>query len=229
MQIGKIIIDVVSRCENCKQFRKLTPYPVLGLAKATEFNQAISVDLHYLGPNTWYLRMIDKFSRFSNAVIIRKKDDSVNMFMKHWISIFGAPNYIFSDNGGEFIGDDFYDMCAKFNIKVSGTASFSPWSNGTCERRNHLITTMLVKICDDVKCSYDTALAWAISAKNSLINHNGFSPLQIVFGINSNIPNIMSDTLPALEKVTASADFATYYHITLCKKSLNEHTKIRKN
>ena len=29
------------------------------------------------------------------------------MFIKHWISIFGAPNYIFSDNGGEFIEDSF--------------------------------------------------------------------------------------------------------------------------
>ena len=36
--------------------------------------------------------------------------------------------------------------------------------------------------------------------KNSLINHNSFSPLQIVFGKNSNQPNILNDTLPALEK-----------------------------
>ena len=57
--------------------------------------------------------MIDKFSRFTNAVIIRKNDDSINMLMKHWISIFGVPNYIFSDNGGELIGDDFYDMCGR--------------------------------------------------------------------------------------------------------------------
>ena len=49
-------------------------------------------------------------------------------------------------------------MCGKFNIKVSGTASFSPWCNGTFKRNNHLIATMLVKIQDDVKCSYDTAL-----------------------------------------------------------------------
>ena len=85
----------------------------------------MSVDLHYLEPNTWYLRIsrFSKFSRFSNAVIIRKKDDSMNMFMKHWISIFGAPNYIFSDSGGEFIGDDSYDICGKFNVKVSGTVS----------------------------------------------------------------------------------------------------------
>ena len=130
----------------------------------------------------------------------------MNMFMKHWISIFGAPNCIFSDNGGEFMGDDFYDMYGKFNIKVFGTASFSPWSNGTCKRHNHLITTMLLKIRDGAKFSYDTALAWTISAKNLFINHNGFSPLQIVFGL----PNIKNDTLPALEKVTTSADLALH-------------------
>ena len=65
--------------------------------------------------------MIDEFSSFSNALIIRKKDDSMKMFMKQWISTFGAPNYTFSDNESEFIGDDFY-MCGKFNIKVLGTA-----------------------------------------------------------------------------------------------------------
>ena len=101
-------------------------------------------------------------------------------------------------------------MCGKFHIKVLGTASFSPWTNGTCEKHNHLVTIMFLKICDDVKCSYGTALAWAISAKNSLINHNGFSPLQTVFGKNSNLPNIMNETLPALEKVTTSADLALH-------------------
>ena len=43
----------------------------------------------------------------------------MNMFIKHWISISGAPNYIFSDNGDEFIGDDFHDICRKFNTNVS--------------------------------------------------------------------------------------------------------------
>ena len=88
-------------------------------------------------------------------------------------------------------------MCGKFNIKVSGTASFSPWSNGTCKRHNHLVTAMLVKIRNDVKCSYDTTLAWVINEKNSLINHNDFSQSQIVFGKNSNLPNILNGTLPA--------------------------------
>ena len=41
---------------------------------------------------------------------------------------------------------------------------------------------MLLKIKDSEKCDYDTALAWAVSAKNSLINHNRFSPSKLVFG-----------------------------------------------
>ena len=145
--------------------------------------------------------MADKFSRFNGAVTIRKKDDSMNMLMKHWISNFGGPHYICSDNGGEFIRDSFYDMYRNFNIKVSGTASFIPWSNDTCERNIHL-TTMLLKIDDDVKCSHER-----ISVGNKYKNR----PLQIVFGKKKQLPkHDINDTLPALEKVTNSADLALH-------------------
>ena len=61
------------------------------------------------------------------------------------------------------------------------------------------------KICHDVKCSFDTTLARATNAKHLLINHNGFSPSQIIFGKNSSLPKIINNTLPALEKVKTSA------------------------
>ena len=69
---------------------------------------------------------------------------------------------------------------------------------------------MLLKMRDDVKCSYDTASAWTISAQISLINQNGFSPSQILSGKSSNLPNIINETSPALEKVTTSADLALH-------------------
>ena len=115
-------------------------------------------------------------------------------FISGWISLFSAPKRIFGDNGGEFVSDSFYEMCEKFNIKVTTTASYSPWSNGLCERHNQFLTNMLDKIHSDVKCDYDIALAWAVSAKNALINHNGFSPAQLVFGRNCNLPNAVNDS-----------------------------------
>ena len=53
-----------------------------------------------------------------------------------WIGIFGAPRKVFSYNGGEFVGEDFTELCEIFNIKVSTRASYSPWSNRTYERHN---------------------------------------------------------------------------------------------
>ena len=74
--------------------------------------------------------------------------------------MFGAPNYIFSSNEREFTGEYFYEMCEKFNIKVSSTPSYSLWSNGICKRHNQVITNMLLKISENVTCSFDVALAW---------------------------------------------------------------------
>ena len=66
----------------------------------------------------------------------------------------------------------FMDCAQKFNIKIQTTPSYSPWSNEVCERQNQTLTSMLLKFKGSEKCDYDTALAWAVSAKNSLINHN---------------------------------------------------------
>ena len=64
---------------------------------------------------------------------------------------------------------------------------------------------MLLKIKNDVKCDWEMALAWAISAKNALINSNGYCPAQLVFGCNGNFPNTINDKLPALESLPKSS------------------------
>ena len=106
------------------------------------------MDLHQLGDNLWYLHFIGEFSRFSNGVVIKSKQSNVIIqnFLEHWISIFGTPISVFSDNGGEFVSKDFIDFCENFNIKIKTTAAESPWSNGICECHNAIITeTLLVK------------------------------------------------------------------------------------
>ena len=50
-----------------------------------------------------------------------------------------------------------------------------------------------LKVRNDTNCNWETALAWAISAKNCFININGFSPHQIVLGRKINLPLIYND------------------------------------
>ena len=103
-------------------------------------------------------------------------------------------------------------MCERINIKVITTLSYSTCSNSLCERHNQFLTNMLDKICDDVKYDYDVAIACVVSARNALINHNGFSPAQLVFGKASNLPGTNKNHLPALASTIRSADLA--HHIS---------------
>ena len=48
----------------------------------------------------------------------------------------------------------------------------------------------------------ETALAWAVSAKNALQNRGGYSPNQLVFGTNVNLPSVITDLASALESFT---------------------------
>ncbi|XP_077974464.1 uncharacterized protein LOC144430404 [Styela clava] len=158
----------------------------------------------------WYLHMIDHFTRYSRAAIVRNKLSStiVKKFMQNWISIFGSPARILSDNGGEFDSEVFKDMCENFNITFTTTAAYLPWSNGLCERHNGTLTETLMKIKAAEKCDMETALAWAVSAKNSLVNNNGFSPNQLVFGRNPTLPSVTHDDPPALEGESISLTVA---------------------
>ena len=51
--------------------------PIVGFNPAQDFNQVIALDFHELGPDLWYLHMIDLFSRLRMAVVIHNKESGV--------------------------------------------------------------------------------------------------------------------------------------------------------
>ena len=73
---------------------------------------------------------------------------------------------------------------------------------------------------EDVKCDMETALAWAVSLKNGLQNHGRYSPNQLVFGTNVNLPSVITDLAPALKSLTSS---------DIVRRNLNALHDARKN
>ena len=138
--------EIVEKCDACARHKKTPPKLVVGMP-LEDYNHTVAVDLHELDRNVWYFYMIDEYTRFSAAVIIRSKQASVivDNFMKHWIAIHGPPKVVLSDNGSEFNNEEFRDMCENFNIEVKTTAAYSPWSNGLCERHNQTLTNIMQK------------------------------------------------------------------------------------
>ena len=131
------------------------------------------------------------------------------------MSIFGVPQSILSDNGGEF-DNNLLDIAELLSTKILTTAAYSPWSNGIVERHNAVTENMILKISKDTNCSVESALVWAISAKNALHNNLGYSPNQLVFGRNPNLPSVLNAKPPALHTSTTSqliADHLNALHV----------------
>ena len=110
---------------------------------------------------------------------------------------------MYSDKGGEFNNSELQDMAKNLNITVKTTPVDSPFSNGLLERHNAVLTGTLLKVRDEYKLDWETSLGWAINAENSLQSVHRFSPFQLVFGRNPNLPNMLEDKRPALERTTS--------------------------
>ena len=210
-------------CDICKLQSKKRPVPCVGMPLSSAFNDVLAMDLHQVANerSTWFLHMIDEFSRFSVAVIItdKKAETIIQGVVRFWFLKFGPPRKIHVDNGGEFNNDSFRKLCDQHGIRLLPSPAYSPWSNGTCERHNGIITEMLKKILmDRSDISLSTALDHAVYSKNCLLNKSGFSPYQIVFGKNPRIPGVPDADLPALES-KQSMPAIVAKHISLLESS----------
>ena len=203
--LEKEINKVSTHCITCVKFKKPSPRPIVCMPMASEFNETVAMDLKVWGKH-YFLVMVDLATRFCTASVINNKVPATiikNLFIS-WITIFGAPKKILSDNGREFNNAEMRALGEAFNINVINTAAESPWSNGICERLNGVLGDLVSKVLDDAKCDLQIALAWAVAARNAYDNNSGFSPNQLVFGFNPAIPDIYHNKLPGLENVTMS-------------------------
>ena len=175
------------------------PRPIVGMPKAERFNDVISMDLkEVIKGRQWIFHIVDLATRYTVGVLIESKETKVIMknLMKFWFCYFGSRKKIHSDCGGEFSSDLFREMNERFGIETSTTPAEAPDANGVVERANKVLYESMMKTREDVGCDTETALAWAVSAKNCLQNVYGFSPNQLVLSQNITMPNVIDGKLP---------------------------------
>ena len=206
-EISQIVDNISVECETCKRYKKTPPTLVVSLPLATRFNEVIAMDLKKFG-DVYFLQLIDLFTRFCKSEVIMRKTPSViiDSVITEWIGAgMGAPDKFLIDNGGEFDNESYHEFAEQFNVEICATGAQSPWSNGVCERNHYVIDVCVQKLREeDPNVNLNVALAWAVNAKNSMMNYNGYSPIQLVLGINPNLPFISSNKLPAMEDIEVS-------------------------
>ena len=192
--------------KHVKRYKRVPPRPVVSIPIGQKFLDVVAMDLKHIRNNTWVLHLIDSYTRFSGGAIINNKQPEtiIKGILECWVKFLGVPRKILTDNGGEFVNQDFMDMADNLNIHVMTTPAEAPWCNGICEKHNHIIGGMLDKLWEDGQRDLKQNLSWCLNAKNSMENNNGFTPYQLAIGTNPILPNNLNSKLPALEGVTTS-------------------------
>lgn len=98
--------------------------------------QRIHVDL--AGPflsNMWLI-MVDAHSKWPEVVKLGNNSTSSNVIVKirEMFSRFGIPETIVSDNGPQFVSEEFERFCKKNGIRHTTSSAYHPRSNGEAER-----------------------------------------------------------------------------------------------
>ena len=81
------------------------------------------------------LNIIDEFSRECLAIKVDRKLNSTNVIdaLTDLLILRGAPAFIRSDNGPEFVAQAVRDLIAAVGTKTAYIEPGSPWENGYCE------------------------------------------------------------------------------------------------
>ena len=106
-QLEKEIYSISQQCIYCLQHKRVPPRPVVSMPLANSFNESVSMDLKMWGKYT-FLVIVNMATRFCTATIVSNKLPStiIKGFFVCWIALFGAPQKLLTDNGGEFNNEE---------------------------------------------------------------------------------------------------------------------------
>ena len=102
---------------------------------------------------------------------------------------FGWPRQILSDNGGEFINELICEYLARHDVKLKSTAGYAPWSNGSTEKRHHIVDELFESAKHDnvAKLDDQQLLSRICFYRNCEVSECGYSPMQIIMGRNPSL------------------------------------------
>ncbi len=141
------IRDYVQTCNSCQYVKKI-PNRKLGKMKlfpAKRRNHMVSID--HTGPlpdcelgkgYRYITSYYDRFSGYVKSIPTRSIDaftTAVN-FIMHWVCVYGIPENILTDIGGDFRSDIFMHMSQILKTKHCFTTSYHPQTDGGVERYN---------------------------------------------------------------------------------------------
>ena len=194
------MIRAVRGCTRCKTFEAPVQRAPLKPIEATAALELVHVDFTSIEttpelnkpPKIANVLVIqDHFTKFVQAMVTPDQTAKTvaNLLYKRFISIFGSPERLISDQGANFTSKLIQELCDLLGIKKLRTTAYHPQTNGQVERMNQTLTRMIGKLSRDKKDNWTHHLAEITHAYNSTRSGvTGYSPHFLMFGRRPRLP-----------------------------------------
>ena len=193
----------VRECETCKlnkTVRIKTKAPMQITDTPSEAFEKIEMDI--VGPlpqteygNKYILTIQDNLTKYSDAIPLRSTESTAiaSAFAEHFITRFGCPRVIHTDQGSDFTSQVMATFCKIFRIKHLRSTAFHPQALGSLERSHHVLIQYLKNYCE--KNNWDRWLRFALFSYNTSKHEGtGFTPHELIFGKTARIPSEFAKT-----------------------------------
>ena len=193
--------DVQSWCKSCDVCAAKKGPSKRQRAPMAQYNVGAPMEriaLDILGPlplsdkgNKYLLVLSDYFTRWPEAYPLPNQEASTvaEVLVKEFISRFGVPKEIHSDQGRNFESELFQGMCKLLGAHKTRTTPLHPQSDGLVERYNRTLVTQLAMYVDDNQKDWDEHIPLLLLAYRSAIQESMQStPAKLMLGRELRLP-----------------------------------------
>ena len=135
--------------------------------------------------NRYLLVCVDYFTRWPEAYPLPDitARTVAHAFVNGWVSRFGAPDRIHSDQGAQFESALFAQLCSLLQVRKSRTTPYHPAGDGLVERMNRTLITTLRLYARGHPESWDLHVPLCLLAYRTAVQKStGETPASLMFG-----------------------------------------------
>ena len=232
----------ISRCPQCQKRSnppKTHRHALVDWKASYPFHH---IGIDFMGPlpesngHKVILLIGDHFTKWYEAVPLpdQKASKTATALIEHWISRFGCPHIIHSDQGRNFESLLFKNLLSLLEIDKSRTTAFNPQSNAVIERMNRTLQNMLAKCINAEQNNWSQHLPYVMMAYRSSVHEStGYTPKFLVHGRETSLPLYLMFPSPKSDCPTNVHEFvhqrkqAFQRAIALVRDNLNKNQRRR--
>ncbi len=183
------VIKVIDQCENCNrnQLAPVISHPAIAIPVINIFDR-INIDLVFglteVDDYVGIFIVTEALTKYVYAVEIKTKT-AAECAGKLWayISQFGPPNTIISDQGKEWVNTIIREMLKAVGIDHRVTAAYKPSTNGAAEKANQVIIQALRKSTYENPYDWPKWIPFVLLAYRTKVHETTkYTPFELMFG-----------------------------------------------